>query len=181
MRNPKRLHFCRPCLHSLTHIGPETRKNGPYITRSQWTLERTIGILGGQIRQHSNPFANLAQRALRRCQINALKHMLPELDLDHDKLPREARDVGHGYALLRYADKTAYPVRDCEAAVIRDFARDVALQASPEWLDKPQIARWARLRLPNGQIARAWKEKEKSHFRMASNVKVNMIAAILSQ
>ena len=43
-------------------------------------MERTIGNLGEEIRQPSNPFANLSQRGLRRSQVNALKAMIPDLE-----------------------------------------------------------------------------------------------------
>ena len=46
-----------------------------------------------------------------------------------------------------------------------------------EW--QPMVTRWARLRLPNGQIARsAWKEKEKAKVRISRNVKVGKISSI---
>ncbi|KAI0347539.1 hypothetical protein BDW22DRAFT_1322409 [Trametopsis cervina] len=180
-RNPKRLHFCRPCIHSLAHIASETQKNGPYVVRSQWTLERTIGILGGQIRQDSDPYANLAQRALRQCQVNALKHILPMLDPDPVHLPRGACDVGNGYVLLRYADRYPQHVDETQSALIRAFATEYAVDASAEWLSRPRISRWARLRLPNGQIARAWKEKEKSSDRLRTSRNVKPMKIIHKQ
>ena len=46
-----------------------------------------------------------------------------------------------------------------------------------EW--QPMVTRWARLRLPNGQIARsAWKEKEKAKVRITRNVKVGIFSSI---
>jgi hypothetical protein len=42
-------------------------------------MERTIGNLGEEIKQPSQPFANLSERGLRRCQVNALKSVLPHL------------------------------------------------------------------------------------------------------
>jgi hypothetical protein len=40
-----------------------------------------------------------------------------------------------------------------------------------EW--RPMVTRWARLQLPNGQIARStWKEKEMAKVRITRNVKV---------
>src|SRR5712672_2495659 len=55
------IHFVRPCLHSLVHLPTEVVRFGPPLCSSQWTLERTIGNLGEEIKQHSNPFANLSQ------------------------------------------------------------------------------------------------------------------------
>jgi hypothetical protein len=55
--------------------------------------------------------------------------------------------------------------------------RETALgnEVPPHWRG-PKIARWARLRLPTGQVARsAWKEKEKAaeKIRRARCVKVS--------
>ena len=92
-----RLHFVCPCLHTLRHLASEVTQIGPLACSSQWTLERTIGNLGEEIRQPSNPFANLSQCAIRRCQVNALKVMIPDLGSSTNCLPRGARDVGDGY------------------------------------------------------------------------------------
>ena len=43
-------------------------------------MERTIGNLGQEIKQPSNPYANLSQRGLIRAQVNALKAIIPALD-----------------------------------------------------------------------------------------------------
>ena len=59
-----RIHFVRPCIHSLVHLLHEVIRLGPPICSSQWTLERTIGNLGEEIKQHSNPFSNLLQRGI---------------------------------------------------------------------------------------------------------------------
>ena len=61
-----RIHFVRPCLHSVVHLPSEVIHVGPPICSSQWTLERTIGNLGKEIKQHSNPFANFSQCGIRR-------------------------------------------------------------------------------------------------------------------
>ncbi|KAF9037969.1 hypothetical protein BJ165DRAFT_1407912 [Panaeolus papilionaceus] len=71
-RRPDRLHMCRPCLPTLLHVVFEVFRKGPGALDSQFTLERTIGDLGSDIRQPSNPFGNLIQLALRLAQINAL-------------------------------------------------------------------------------------------------------------
>ena len=60
-----------------------------------------------------------------------------------------------------------------------DYEKDALLKyleniqdIDDEW--QPMVTKWARLRLPNGQIARsAWKEKEKAKVRIARNVKVS--------
>lgn len=79
-RRVDRMHFCHPCIHTLLHSCPEVMRVGPGAYSTQFTMERTIGDLGQEIRQPSNPFANLARRALRRSQVNALKSMYPDLD-----------------------------------------------------------------------------------------------------
>ena len=83
-RRANRLHFIRPCVHILIHMAPEVHRAGPAIVASQWTMERAIGDLGSEIRQPSNPFMNLSERASLHCQINALKS---NQNLHHLKIP----------------------------------------------------------------------------------------------
>ena len=162
-RKVSRLHFVRQSIHGLVHLASETINTGPYPIKSQWPIERTIGILGGQIRQPSKPYANLAQRAIRRCQVNALKHIYPNHDPDAygSPLPRGAYDVGDGYVLKRFRDRRPHTLRPCEAEVLCDFVRTQGMATNPEWLATPSVIRWARLQLPTGQLAGAWKEKDK--------------------
>ncbi len=68
-------------------------------------MERTIGNLGEEIRQPSNPFANLSQRGLLRCQVNALTAMVPALKPPNCDLPRGAMNIGDKYILLRARDR----------------------------------------------------------------------------
>lgn len=180
-RKPTRLHFSRQSIHGTTHTPTETIRIGPYGIVDQHAMERAIGDLGREIRQPSNPYGNLSQRALRRCEANALKHMIPSLDAGSDEyvLPRRAYDLGDGYVLLRAAEKVSQPVTSEEANAIRTFFLGTDLSNYPDveatWLDAPCVARWARLRLPNGQIARsAWKEtlKPLTQIRISRNVKV---------
>lgn len=164
-RRVDRLHFCRPCLHALLHAAPEVLRVGPGAYSTQFTMERTIGDLGQEIRQPSNPFANLAQRALQRSQINALKTMCLELAPCAPFLPRSSQDVGNGYVFLqprdRYPRQTSGPEFD-------------ALHLSG-CISK--IRRWGRLRLSNGQISRSlWNEKNKSrqNIRITQNVMIQL-------
>ncbi|KAF8803010.1 hypothetical protein BYT27DRAFT_7226199 [Phlegmacium glaucopus] len=155
-RRPERLHFVRQSIHALTHLGPEAVRIGPPIISSQWVMERTIGNLGEEIRQHSNPYANLSERGLQQCQVNTLKAMIPELEEEKPKIPRGAQDIGEGYVLLRARDK---------------YLANIL----PEVDDYLAVRRWARLQLPNGQVARSlWKESLKplTKIRMARNVKI---------
>ena len=73
---------------------------GPPIISSQWTMEQTIGNLTQELRQPSNPYANLAQQALLRCQINAMKNIIPDIEESNDLLPRGAITLGNDYVLL---------------------------------------------------------------------------------
>lgn len=137
-------------------------------------MERTIGNLTQELRQPSNPYANLAQRALLRCQINAMKNIIPDIEESNDLLPRGAITLGNDYVLLRRRDTTARPILPSEEVALASY-----FQNSTEFrgvsFSSPLIIRWGRLRLPNGQIARSlWVEQSKSvhQVRMARNVKV---------
>jgi hypothetical protein len=44
-----RLHFVRPCIHTLLHLPGEVHRLGPSIIYTQWTMERTIGNLGEEV------------------------------------------------------------------------------------------------------------------------------------
>ena len=167
-----RLHFVRPCIHTARHMAQEVARVGPGICSSQWTIERTIGNLGEEVKQPSNPFANLAQRGLYRSQTNALCSMWPDLDPSENILPKGAIDLGSSYVLLRAMDRTSRPVNGADADAINLFLEEAGMEIREQI---PCITRWARLRLPNGQIARsAWKEhcKPLEKVRMARNVKV---------
>ena len=75
-RKECRLHFCCQSIHALLHIGPEITCIGPGTCSSQWCMERTIGILGQEFRQPSNPYQNLSECGLRRAQINAFENIM---------------------------------------------------------------------------------------------------------
>ncbi|KAG2115095.1 uncharacterized protein F5147DRAFT_548443, partial [Suillus discolor] len=70
-------------------------------------MERMIGNLGQEICQPSNPFANLSQEVVRRCHINTLLSIMPELDNLHQGLPNGSVDLGDGYVLLRKRERYA--------------------------------------------------------------------------
>ncbi|KAJ7075031.1 hypothetical protein B0H15DRAFT_894600, partial [Mycena belliarum] len=172
-RMAERIHFVRQSVHAMTHLAPETIRIGPQAYYTQWPIERTIGNLGEEVKQPSNPYANLSERGVRRAQVNALMAMFPDLNItgesSHPPLPRGSRDVGGGFVLLRARDEWQHRVTGDEALAIRKY-----LNAEPA--GDLKLKRWARLRLPNGQIARsAWKERQKplKNVRMARNVKFN--------
>lgn len=171
-RMPERIHFIRQSVHLLLHCAAEVVRMGPHAYRAQWTLERVIGYMGQEIRQPSQPYANLSQRGLRQAQLNALKAMIPDLEPGQENMPYGSEDIDDGYVLLRKRDREPRYITSA-AQLIRNYLINVLGINHVEAHVK--ICRWARLRLPNGQIARsAWKEQAmtRSSVRMARNVKV---------
>ena len=161
-RRMDRIHYCRPCIHTLLHICPEITCVGPgtYITQfplecaigdlgksirqPQFPLERAIGDLGKSIRQPATPFANLAQVALRQAQANALKALCPELDKTAAPfLPQLSHDLGQGLVLLRPRDRHMKNIQGAQQIAVQDAVGTSSLR------------KWGRLRLPNGQVARS--------------------------
>ncbi|KAJ7202622.1 hypothetical protein GGX14DRAFT_309990, partial [Mycena pura] len=170
-RMPSRLHFVRQSIHQLLHLAVEIIRLGPGAYYTQWTMERTIGNLVEEMKQHSTPYANISQRACRRAQVNALKSMIPDLEQEDD-LPRGAEELGDGFVLLRAKDEYNQVISGEQGDAIRDYLESVTGKRYPSTF-RPSLQRWARLRLPNGQIARsAWKEERKAiqNVRMARNV-----------
>ncbi|KAJ6490663.1 hypothetical protein C8R47DRAFT_1071048 [Mycena vitilis] len=168
---PERIHFIRQSVHSFSHLGPEAIRIGPAALYSQWPMERTIGNLGQEIKSHSEPYANLSERGLRRSQVNALKALIPDLEPEEKKLPHGSIDLDDGYVLLRAKDECRHRLDGEAGRIVKTFIEDKN-GPTPGSL---AVVRWARLRLPNGQIARsAWKERRKplNKVRMARNVKL---------
>ena len=167
-----RIHFVRPCLHSVVHLPSEVIRVGPPICSSQWTLECTIGNLGEEIKQHSNPFANLSQCGIRRAHVNALKAMVPDLENinPESNLPCGAIDLGDGYVLLHAREAKLHALRDCEAEALRQALRIASMG------EVILVRRWAKLGIPTGQKCNsAWKELNKplEKRQTACNVKVH--------
>jgi hypothetical protein len=77
-------------------------------------MEQTIGNLGQEIHQPSNPYANLSQQGLLHSQINALKAMIPDLEPSLPPVPQGGKDLGEGYVLLQAKDRVLREMRDCE-------------------------------------------------------------------
>lgn len=163
-RRMDRLHFCRPCIHALLHAAPEITRVGPGAYLTQFTMERAIGDLGGDIRQPSNIYGNLCRIALRQSQINALKTLCPELNPTANPfLPAYSIDIGNGYVFLR--------PRDRRPVILSGAAYDKVYDA----ISNHKIRRWGRLRLPNGQVARSrYKEDRgtRSNQQISRNIKV---------
>lgn len=168
---PERIHFVQQSVHTMSHLGPEVIRVGPAPLYSQWPMERTIGNLGQEIKSPSQPYANLSERGLRRSQVNALKALIPELDPEETPLPRGSMALGEDFVLLRARDEFRHRIEGEAALAIRTY---LECHNGP-MPGTVSLARWARLRLPNGQIARsAWKELRKplNKVRMARNAKV---------
>jgi hypothetical protein len=86
-------------------------------------------------------FQSLSQRGLLRCQVNALKAMIPDLDPPPPALPRGVIDLGQPYALLRAQDRYARLMRPQEADALLRYLGGVTA-GSGNWC--PKVTRWAR-------------------------------------
>ena len=116
---------------------------------------------------------NLSQRGLLRAQTNALKAIVPELACE-PPLPCNAEPISDGYVLLTAQDDKDDSIRDVDQihALIEFFTQNGEPGRIPLG-GKFSLQHWARLRLPNGQIARcAWKEIENQAKHSSCNVKV---------
>ncbi|KAJ6613088.1 hypothetical protein B0H10DRAFT_2222526 [Mycena sp. CBHHK59/15] len=163
-RRIERVHFVRQSIHTPLHMVQEVRRIGNLILNAQWTLERTIGNLGEEIRQPKHMYANLSQRGLYRAQLNALKAMDPTFDRTAVKaLPTGGKDIGDGYQLLpRHDDVGRPPERSNELEALKTYLSREWNTPFDEERDNSLVKRWARLALPgNGQVARSqFAEKE---------------------
>jgi len=172
-----RIHFIRPCIHSVVHLPCEVLCLSPPVCSSQWTLERTIGNLGEEIKQPSNPFANLSQHGIQRAQVNALKALIPDLAPDKTdaySLPRGARDLRDSFILLHVREEVPSPLQDCEADALRDLLPAAQIE------DEICVRRWAKLRLPTGQNCySAWKETQKPIEKHCTTHNVKVCSILL--
>ena len=71
---------------------------------SQYTCERSIGILGALVRQPSNPYTNLSNEAIILAWLHALYARAPDLDpsTSTNTLPYTAIKLDKGYADLDF-------------------------------------------------------------------------------
>jgi hypothetical protein len=165
------LHLVRPCIHSIAHAAMETIRCGPLNIVAQWALENTIGNLGREVRQPSNPFSNLSQRGLLRAQVNAITAMVPGMEIEAKPPLLVCQHFPNRFTFLCARDEQKQPIFDKEDLALRKYliqAGDSSAHSSTLY-----IQRWARLRLPNGQVCRsAWKELEYRNPRIARNVQV---------
>jgi len=171
-RKPTRLHFVRPCIHALTHIVPEHFRMGSLTELSQWTMERTIRNLGEEMRLHSDPYANLSRRIIEWAHTNALYALAPDLLHNTGKLPAGACDIGENYLLL--GPREHYEMDTTTLGAFQTFS-DLYNWRTKNG-DSLSVDRFARLLLPNGQIARSWwheKKRPAEKVRITRNVKVS--------
>ncbi|KAF8816949.1 hypothetical protein BYT27DRAFT_7247837 [Phlegmacium glaucopus] len=151
-----RLHFCHKSIHTLLHIGPEVPRLGPGSGYTQWPMERTIGNLGEEIRQPSQPFANLAERGAQCAQVNSLLALLPDL-APNKLLSHLSQDLGGGY-ILSMGDSCSRAISEVEKQAICSFYQLQNIEITQAF----DIRKFARLQLPNLQFVRtAWKETTK--------------------
>ncbi|KNZ73550.1 hypothetical protein J132_01358, partial [Termitomyces sp. J132] len=98
-----RIHFVWPIIHTLTHLPTKILCIGPGIVSSQWKMKQKMGSLTGEIKQDSNPYANLSCCAMEHAEVVCLKAMFPELDSlcgNQIDLFRGTKDVGDGYVCV---------------------------------------------------------------------------------
>ncbi|KAJ3533931.1 hypothetical protein NM688_g7210 [Phlebia brevispora] len=171
-RLPYRLHFVCYSMHALIHTATESYRIGPHIYFSQWTLERLIGQLVGELRQPSNPYRNLSERALRRAQASAIKAMVSDLE-QAQRLPRGTIDLGGGFSLRRACESRLYRFTTSEVQALHEFElTNPICDLDPAWHESPAVLRWARVGLPTAQIACSmWGEEKCQNPRISRNVK----------
>ncbi|KAI6002449.1 hypothetical protein F5J12DRAFT_894214 [Pisolithus orientalis] len=103
-------------------------------------MEHTIGNLGQEIWQPSDPFSNLTQQGIHHCQVNVLKAMLPHLDPPENDNPHASADLHNGYVLLAKHDKCLITLQGAEAQIISEYLRSEyqELQKSPDKIHMAQ-------------------------------------------
>ncbi|CDO76200.1 hypothetical protein BN946_scf185037.g23 [Trametes cinnabarina] len=172
-RRTDRLHFCRQSMHLTIHLASEVLQLGPGALYTQWTLENFIGNITREMRQHVTPYANVSERALHRCQVNALKAMDPTFDRSqNDQGAALSRDLGDGYTLLRARERAPKRLQGLEVQALQVYLQTRGLDVPQESL---AVQRWAHLRLPNGQIARTARKEEVSEMQGKSVRRSRMV------
>ncbi|TFK59036.1 hypothetical protein BDN72DRAFT_873100 [Pluteus cervinus] len=158
-RKIKLLHMVAPCIHGILHGPEETFSYGPLSLVAQWAMENTIGSLGQEVHQPSNPFANLAERGRLRAQTNALYALIPSLEPPPITTTKTSIPFQQGAVMLHPSEENEYEMPADEVIAYREYLEH--RNYLPK--DGPVLfCRWARFKLPNGEIIRsAWKERER--------------------
>jgi hypothetical protein len=164
-QRPDRIHFCRPCIHTITHAATEIIRVGPGTHTTQYPIERSINRFCRRIRQPSNPFVNLARGTVFEAQSSAAMSIYPFLDPKHGKpsIPESSIPVDKGFFLLSPRDRYATKITGPYAQVIIQSGFGI------------QRTRFGRLHLPDGHTARSlYSETRQStkSVRVTRNVKV---------
>ena len=97
----------------------------------------------------SNLFANLAEQAKKVAEVNALISMWPSLKRVK-KDPRGSIDIGSGYVLLGPKDTWPHLLSAAEKDAFNHFYSNLGS------VTRRSVYRWARLQIPNGQIAHSF-------------------------
>ncbi|KAH8981811.1 hypothetical protein EDB92DRAFT_1969673 [Lactarius akahatsu] len=180
-RMESRIHFVRQSVHLLTHIGPETFRAGPLACYAQWTLETAIGNLGREIRQDRDIFANLTQRAIIRAQVNALCARFPRIKFEVGGVSSQSNtrefEEAIGYVFKPRCEEYPSPLTEDEFAALKIYWNRQGWPNRDSWPNA--ICRWAKLQLPNGQMARSiWHESNITvKLRRTSCVEVGLLSS----
>ena len=116
-------------------------------------METVISNLGSKIQQDRDPYANLAQCAVLWAQLNSLKALVPNLETS----PQTAltlfngHDFSDGYFLLPRCKNGPKPLIEPEINALKIYWDAQGWSDFDKW--PKAVARWACLRLPNGQRA----------------------------
>jgi hypothetical protein len=89
--------------------------------------------------------------------------ILPSED-ESMKVPRGGKSLDSGYVLLRACQPTAIDVSELEATAIMTLWNEKGWPNQKRW--PHAVRRWARLRLPNGQIARSYWMESRSQRKL---------------
>jgi hypothetical protein len=161
------IHFVRQSIHLLVHMAPKTLQLGPLACYAQWTLETTIGNLGREICQDQDLYANLTQHAILWAQTNSLHARFPGVKLEFGVCGAAASnqmckfDNAPGYVFHPCREKVPSPVGEDELEALMVYWRAQNWPNGEQWHNA--LCRWAKLRLPNGQMARSvWYESSVS-------------------
>ena len=142
-----RLHFVRPCIHTLLHLPGEVHHLGPSIIYTQWTMEQTIGNLGEEVKQPSKPYANISQCGVLHCQINAILARFPSIS-PIPSLPVGSIPLDSGHILLGAKDKNPQILSPHLSQLIQHTLTTTGMILPASQVIK--LIQWARLKLPNG-------------------------------